>query len=83
MIAMSKTNRYSIINITNDEEVSVNQMVQAAFEVVGHETEVVNGEDRKGQIFKEQIKNSRLRELGWEPKVNFKEGMRLSFEYFK
>jgi len=74
---------YTIINVTNTEEISVLCMVKVCQDVVNNHAEVVHIDDRNGQIYQEQILNDRLKQLGWEPKINFVEGIRLSFESYK
>lgn len=74
---------YTIINVTNIEEISVLQMIKVSQNVVGNSVEIIHVGDREGQIYQEQILNDRLKQLGWKPKINFNEGMRLSFESYK
>jgi UDP-glucose 4-epimerase len=74
--------KYPIINVTTTESVSVLDMVRISQEVTGKKTEVKHVKDRQGQIYSEEISNERLRSFGWEPKTNFEEGMKKSFEFF-
>lgn len=75
--------KYSVVNVTGDEEVSVLDILDAVKELVkDRDLDVRYGRDREYQIFKEQLSNGRLRSLGWEPKVNFKDGMRECYKWY-
>ena len=75
--------KYTIINVTTEEVVSVNQMVELTKKVTGKNALVRNIKDREGQIYKEQISNKRLRSLGWEPLFTAEKGFELSYDYYK
>ena len=74
--------KYSVINITTEEVVNVKEMISIAKELTNNNVECINVKDREGQIYKEQILNNRLREFGWKPQYTFKEGMKLSYDYY-
>jgi len=73
---------YSIINVTTEETVSVIEIIDYIKNITGKNITSVNVTDREGQIFKEVILSARLKSLGWEPKTNFKEGIRKSYDYY-
>ena len=81
-IAESKP-KHTVVNVTTEEIVSVLDMVRIAKEVTGNDVEVEHVADRVGQIYREVISSKRLQEMGWEAKVTFDEGMKLSYEYYK
>jgi nucleoside-diphosphate-sugar epimerase len=69
-----------VVNISTDESNSVLDLARISCKVVGKEVAISHGEDRKGQVYEEQIDNSLLRSLGWKPKYNLFEGMKHSYE---
>ena len=73
---------YTIINITTEEETSVNQMIDCAKKLTNNNIKCVNIDDRIGQIKKEFILSKRLQTFGWMPKTLFKDGMKKSYEYY-
>ncbi|KAK9760120.1 hypothetical protein K7432_016180 [Basidiobolus ranarum] len=75
--------RYTIINITSTEEVSVLTVASIAKRLTKNDVRISYVEDRQGQIYKEQISNNRLMNLGWKPKINFEKGMALSYEQYQ
>ena len=75
--------KYTIINITTEEIISVKEMVEISKALTGNYVASVNIEDRPGQIYKEMIQSKRLQEFGWKPLTSFKEGMKNSYNYYK
>ena len=51
------------INISDDREISVNQLAELTLQVVGKNTEIIYTREREGQIFRSSIDNSLLREI--------------------
>ena len=84
IVLISETEpKYTIINITTEEIVSVLNMITYAEEIVGQSSKCNYVLDRKGQILKEVIHSKRLQSLGWKPLTTFKEGLNKSYEYYK
>jgi UDP-glucose 4-epimerase len=75
--------KYTIINVTTENTISVNQMVGLVKKVTGTNPRVKHIKDRDGQIYKEDISNQRLRSFGWEPLFNNDKGFELSYDYYK
>ena len=73
------------INLTTSEELSVLQMI----EIIREETGATNKTlyfypDRPGQTIKEQIDIGYAWQLlGWWPKVDFREGVRRTIQWYK
>lgn len=73
-----------IINITTEEEISVNEMARLAQSLTGSNSEIVRIADRPGQIHKEEIRAAKAeRLLGWKARVSFQEGMKRSFQWMR
>jgi len=81
IIAVLQSDTYlPTVNISTDESRSVLELANLACEVVGVNVEITHTEDRKGQVYEEQIDNSLLRSIGWSPKYTLYEGMKHSYE---
>lgn len=74
--------KYTIVNVTTEESVSVLDMIKYAKNVTGNDTKCVNIEDRNGQIYEEVIHSKRLQSLGWKWKTSFEEGMNESYKFY-
>lgn len=80
IVAVLQSNKYlPVVNISTDESQSVLELARIACNVVGVEVAIIHGEDRKGQIFDEQIDNTLLKSIGWTPKYTLAEGMKHSY----
>ena len=72
------------INISSEEELSVNDWVRIIAEVVGQKYEIRHVADRVGQTMREKIDSSKAKRLlGWEAKVNFKEGIQKTYDWMQ
>jgi len=65
-----------VINVSDNREISVNQLAEMTFQIVGKNTGIIYTREREGQIFRSSIENSLLRKMGWEPKWNLLDGLR-------
>lgn len=74
--------KFTIINVTTEESVSVLDMIQYAKNVTGNDVKCVHIKDREGQIHKEVIHSKRLQSLGWNWKTSFEQGMRESYNFY-
>lgn len=74
--------KYTIINITTEEETSVLDMINHAKKITGKDNKCVHIKDRNGQIQKEVILSKRLQSFGWKWKTSFEDGMQKSYEYY-
>ena len=72
------------INIASGKEVSINQLVQYINELLGTEIKPVYTSERKGDVLRSWGDISLAKSLlGWEPKIDIKEGLRRTIEYYK
>ena len=80
VLALNAGNGLSV-NIGTGEGTTVNQIFQALSEEIGYSIKPVHGPPRPGDVryFWLDFAKAR-RELGWEPKVSFKEGIRLTVQ---
>lgn len=70
---------FPAVNISTDVSVNVLEVAEYAMRAVGQRVKLEHGEDRAGQIFIEEIDNTRLRSLGWKPSRTFEQGMADSY----
>jgi UDP-glucose 4-epimerase len=74
--------KYSIINITTEEIVSVLDMINYCKKITQNNPKIIFVKDREGQIYKEVIESKRLQEMNWYPKTKFYDGLKKSYEYY-
>jgi len=63
---------------------SINEIFARLKEISGYQKEAVYGPPKLGEVFKIYLEASKARrELGWTPRVELKEGLRRTVEYFR
>ncbi len=81
---LAMSNEHEPVNIGNPAEISILEFAEAIIRLTGSSSKIekhpIPEDDPKQR--KPDITKARER-LGWEPKVNFEEGMSLTLEYFK
>ena len=73
-----------VFNVACGTRVSLNQIVEILREITGYRGEVHRGPDRAGDVKHSLADISAAREsLGYEPKVDFEEGLRRTVEWYR
>jgi UDP-glucose 4-epimerase len=73
-----------IYNIGTSAETSVNYIFNKVNEYAGTKFEENHGPAKKGEQMRSVLSYEKIRkELGWNPKINMDEGLKLTLEYFK
>ena len=72
-----------IYNISGDDELSVIEVLNRITDFLDLDAteRVETVPDRPGQDVRYMIDDSKVRELGWSPKIAFDEGLRSAIEY--
>jgi dTDP-glucose 4,6-dehydratase len=71
------------INIGNPDETTINEFAQEILELTGKDQKIIHKPLPKDDPLQRQPDITRAKEiLGWEPKVDRKEGLRKVYEYF-
>ncbi|SCY32908.1 dTDP-glucose 4,6-dehydratase [Nonlabens sp. Hel1_33_55] len=72
------------VNIGNPHEISIKDFAQEIIDLTGTEQKIVYQPLPQDDPMQRQPDITRAKEvLGWEPKIDRKEGMKLTYEYFK
>ncbi|MEM2085826.1 MAG: dTDP-glucose 4,6-dehydratase [Archaeoglobaceae archaeon] len=72
-----------IYNISSGEEKTNLEVVETILKVMGKDENLIEFvEDRPGHDLRYSLDSSKIRELGWRPKVSFEEGIRRSVEWY-
>lgn len=70
--------------IATGKGTSVNALYRGLAKYIGHETKTAHAPKRPGDIYLTYFDCRKAKaELGWEPKVDLEEGLRLTVEFFK
>ncbi len=84
MFAMEKGTKGEIYNIASGEELANVDLTNKLVKLMGYGPEMIQKvEDRKGHDFRYSLDSSKIRSLGWEPKISFEEGLKQTAEWYK
>jgi UDP-glucose 4-epimerase len=73
-----------IYNIGTGVGTSINELFARMKEVTHYKLSALHGPPKAGEVFKTFLNADRARrELGWQPKVDLNEGLRLTVDYFR
>jgi dTDP-glucose 4,6-dehydratase len=73
-----------IYNIASSEEKTNLEITKMLLNLLGKSEGMIQFvEDRKGHDFRYSMDSSKIRKLGWEPKVDFRDGLKATVEWYK
>jgi len=82
LIAMGQ-DAQGVFNVGTGIETPINELFQIVVELTKSATKEVHGPAKKGEQARSVINAAKLRhELGWESKVDLREGLRRTVAYF-
>jgi UDP-glucose 4-epimerase len=84
ILAMSEIAKNQTYNLEGPRKITIREIAETVKEIVGSHVEIKFVEERPGD-FKGRVASyeKAKTELGWEPQVDFKEGMRRYIEWYK
>ncbi|MCG3110136.1 GDP-L-fucose synthase [Metallosphaera sp. J1] len=82
ILTVAERGKPGIYNISSGEERTNLEVVNAVLSLLGKPGLVKFVEDRPGLDFRYSVDSTRVRELGWRPRVSFEEGIRLTVEWY-
>ncbi len=71
------------INVGTGEDVSIKELTEIIQEVIGYEGELKWDTTKPDGTPRKLLNIDRIKSLGWEPKIPFKEGVASAYEWFK
>ena len=80
---MEHYNESDIINIGVGEDISIKELAHIIREVVGYGGDVLFDKSKPDGVPKKMLDISRMRSYGWHVKVRLKEGISLTYEWYK
>lgn len=84
LAALKKNAENQIYNLVGEKKVSVIEIADTIKKILGSEVKIEFEKQRPGDIpGNESSCEKAKKELGWEPKVDFEEGMRRTIEWYK
>ena len=69
-------------NVGYGEEISIIELAELVKKIVGFEGEIVVDKSKPDGTMRKLTDNSRIKALGWEPKITLKEGLKETYQWF-
>jgi len=83
VLALQSVAKNKIYNLDGRETITIKQIAEAIQQLIGHVT-IQHIPSRPGDFSGKEVSSERAkRELGWEPKVPYREGLRRYVEWYK
>jgi GDP-L-fucose synthase len=70
------------VNVGSGREVTVRELAETVREVVGYEGRVVWDTSRPDSVMRRLLDSSKMAALGWEPKVELRDGLKKLYEWY-
>jgi GDP-L-fucose synthase len=80
---MQNYNKAEFINVGSDEELTIKDLAERLKDAMGFNGEIVWNTDKPNGTPRRKMDNSKLKELGWSPKVTFDEGLKRTISWYK
>ena len=81
-ISLSSESSNSIYNVGSNEEISIKNLAIKIQRVIGYKGKIVWDNSKPDGTPRKLLDSSLISQLGWRPKINLDEGIRLTYEDF-
>lgn len=71
-----------IVNLGTGNSIQIKELLNLIKEIVGYEGEIIFDTTKAEGVLKRELDISKLKKLGWEPKIDLKEGLKRTYEYY-
>ncbi|KAL6603732.1 hypothetical protein ACP70R_044093 [Stipagrostis hirtigluma subsp. patula] len=82
VLLMEKYSGHEHVNVGSGQEVTVRELAETVREVVGYEGRVVWDTSRPDGVARRVLDSSKMRAMGWEPKVELRDGLKKLYESY-
>ena len=82
MFLMDKYSEEQFINIGSGSEITIKELSELVGKIIGFEGKIVWDTSKPDGTPRKLMDSSRLFALGWKPRVNLEEGIRLAYKDF-
>lgn len=80
---MQNYNDSEIINAGAGPDISIKELAYAIKDIVGFSGEIIFDISKPDGAFKKLLDSSKINRLGWKPKIGIKEGIKLTYDWYK
>ena len=80
---MEKYDSDDIINIGTGEDVTIKELAEIIVDVVGYKNDYEWDTSKPNGTPRKVLNVDKIKSLGWEPKINLREGIKSTYEWYK
>ena len=82
-IIMDRYDDEEIINVGTGEDITIKELAEMIVEVTGYENEYEWDTSKPNGTLRKVLNVDKVKSLGWEPKIELKEGLESTYEWYK
>jgi GDP-L-fucose synthase len=71
-----------LYNVGFGTDLTIKELAELVQKIVGHQGEIIWDTNKPDGTPKKLMDSSKLRKLGWEPKINLEEGIQITYNWF-
>jgi GDP-L-fucose synthase len=79
---MEHYDEFSFLNIGYGNDISIKELAETVCEVIGFNGTIVYNADRPDGTYRKLLDSSRIHQLGWKPKISFREGITSTYQSY-
>jgi GDP-L-fucose synthase len=80
---MDSYNSSEVINIGCGEDISIEELALLIKDTVGFKGEIIFDQSKPDGVVQKLLDNSKIRKLGWSPKITLEEGVTRTYNWYK
>jgi GDP-L-fucose synthase len=82
LFALENELEHDLYNVGFGTDLTIKELAELVQKIVGHQGEIIWDTTKPDGTPKKLMDSSKLRNLGWEPKINLEEGIQLTYDWF-
>jgi GDP-L-fucose synthase len=82
LFALKNNLEEDLYNVGFGSDVTIKELANLVQSIVEHTGEIIWDKTKPDGTPKKLMDSKKLRSLGWEPKINLEEGIRMTYEWF-
>lgn len=82
LFALENELEHDLYNVGFGTDLTIKELAELVQKIVGHQGEIIWDTNKPDGTPKKLMDSSKLRNLGWEPKINLEEGIQLTYDWF-
>ena len=81
-LILEKYKKIDPINIGSGFEITIHDLALLIKDIIGYNGELIFNQKYPDGVYRKFLDSSKIKNLGWKPKVSIEEGLKLTFEWF-